>query len=107
MVFAGTPVARASWPTVNGRSMAVPPVRCLCTERYTFHSLEGQGEAAKKITTITNASRTLRPRVFSASTLYCQRRVAQFADCPPHHLHCPLQRQDSHDGGNEDVRPPR
>jgi hypothetical protein len=45
--LAGTPVARASWPTVNGRSNAVPPVPPFWEGGgYTFHSLEGQAFGA-------------------------------------------------------------
>src|SRR6266851_6817820 len=41
MVFAGIPVARASWLTVNGRSMAVPPC-AMCLERKVHVPLAGR-----------------------------------------------------------------
>src|SRR5216683_8178830 len=49
MVFADTPVARASWPIVNGRSIAIPPyVISLQREGTRSTRWKVKGKQAKK-----------------------------------------------------------
>jgi hypothetical protein len=60
MVFAGTPVACASWPTVNARSITVPPLYDVSEKKGTRSTRwKVKGKQAKKIAEIMNMYETL------------------------------------------------